>query len=188
MSEFADSIRFIPLSGDVLLRDVDKLLLDDEEIMYIIDSRDDGVFKFDKSGNFIKQISRRGQGPGEYTEISDFDIYDGKLLINDIYKQSYYTLNGEFIEDKKERHNVSLVWVNDTICDSSGAQSLSVFVNGNKKRYFKQVFTDNDLMYMHPFHLTKNGDEIYWEDCYNDTIYRIADGKPSLFYMLILVI
>lgn len=178
LSEFADSVKFIRLSNENLLRDVSKLLLDKDENMYILDSNGDGIFKFDRTGKYVCQISRKGHGPGEYTKISDFDIFEDRMIVNDGYKQLFYHLDGTFISEQKEYFPRSVVWVNDTICESFGAQALGVYIDGKKTKFFKTKFTDNDLLAFHGFHFTKNGNHIYWEDCYNDTIYTIRGGKP----------
>lgn len=178
LSTITDDVKFIRLSDDILIRDVSKLLLDENENMYILDSKGNGVFKFDKTGKFVTQISRKGQGPGEYTGICDFDIYRDRMLINDGEKQLFYDLNGTYISEQRENFPNSVAWVNDTICESYGIQSLSVYVNGKQTEFFKTVFTEDDLLASHDFHLTKNKDQIYWEDCYNDTIYTISGGKP----------
>lgn len=75
LSEFAESMHIIPLSQDMLIRDIDKLLVDNDNNLYIVDSNGDGIYKFDSKGKFVKQISQKGQGPGEYVSIEDFDIY-----------------------------------------------------------------------------------------------------------------
>lgn len=62
ISRIADSIRYIPLSNDLLLRDVKTLKVDRHGAFYITDSKGDGVFKFDKEDRFVCQISSRGQG------------------------------------------------------------------------------------------------------------------------------
>ena len=178
LSAIASDVKFIRLSNDNLLRDVSKLLLDKDENMYILDSNGDGVFKFDRTGKYVCQISRKGHGPGEYTKISDFDIFEDRMIVNDRYKQFFYHLDGTFISEQKEYFPRSVVWVNDTICESFGIQSLGVYIDGAETRFFKTEFTDNDLMVSHGFHFTKNGNHIYWEDCYNDTIYTIRGGKP----------
>lgn len=116
ISEIADSVRFIRLSDDMLLRDIEKLLVDTAGSMYIQDSKGNGIYKFDCSGKYLYQISKQGQGPGEYVQIDDFDIYEGQLLINSDFKQSYYRLDGTFVKDTKEEFSSSVAWVADTIC------------------------------------------------------------------------
>ena len=70
LSKIADSIRYIPLSNDLLLRDINTLKVDKQGAFYITDSKGDGVFKFDKDGHFVCQISSRGQGAEEYINIA----------------------------------------------------------------------------------------------------------------------
>ena len=82
LSQIADSIRYIPLSNDFILKDIESMKVDDEGNFYIISSDENGVYKFDRKGNFICQISKKGQGPGEYISLSDCDIHEGKISMN----------------------------------------------------------------------------------------------------------
>lgn len=82
ISRIADSIRYIPLSNEFLLRDIKTLKVDKYGAFYITDSKGDGVFKFDKDGHFVCQISGRGQGPEEYINISDIDLYQDTIYLN----------------------------------------------------------------------------------------------------------
>jgi hypothetical protein len=41
---------------------------------YIFPFRSESIVVFDTAGAFIKHINKRGQGPGEYTEITDFNF------------------------------------------------------------------------------------------------------------------
>jgi hypothetical protein len=50
---------------------------------YIFPRRSESIVVFDSTGAFIKHINKRGQGPGEYSEISDFNFnrFTGNLEI-----------------------------------------------------------------------------------------------------------
>lgn len=42
------------------------IAVDDSEDIYILDSKQRQILVFNKSGNYSRNISRRGQGPGEF--------------------------------------------------------------------------------------------------------------------------
>lgn len=106
ISQIADSIRYIPLSNDFLLRDIKTLKVDQYGAFYITDSKGDGVFKFDKDGHFIRQISSRGQGAEEYINISDIDLYQDQIsFCNGANNILYFDLEGNFLKRKKLTDN-----------------------------------------------------------------------------------
>lgn len=45
-----------------------------DKFIYIKDIHFDGIYEFDKEGKYIKRLHKKGMGPGEYVEISDFII------------------------------------------------------------------------------------------------------------------
>ncbi len=61
------------------------------------------VMMFDLEGNFIRQIGRRGRGPGEYISAENFvlDHENGYIIVSDYGtpKQMFYDLDGRFIKD-----------------------------------------------------------------------------------------
>ncbi|WP_106829414.1 6-bladed beta-propeller [Parabacteroides pacaensis] len=179
LSTIVDSIQYIPLSNDFLIRDIDMLQVDDNGNLYIRDSEKNGIYKFDKNGQFITQISRKGQGPGEYSRIYDFDIVDNKIVINDS-KFLYFDLDGKFFDALSKPTTGTFFRIcKDTICIGSG-RFLSVCINDKMTDY--NFDTSKDYFdYIHSSHFAKNGDEIYWEDCYNDTIYQVTQGRPVPF-------
>lgn len=185
LSDMADSVKVIKLSNDIVLRDIAKLLLDKDENIYILDSNGNGIFKFDRNGKFERQISHKGQGPGEYIRISDFDILDDRIIIsNDGETLLHFDFQGSFIgQDKKSYFENgfgnNFCMVGDTVYISWGAQSLCAsYQHGEKgQRFIKSRYPDNMLLAGHPFHLTKNKNKVYYEDNFNDTIYEVSGLK-----------
>lgn len=70
---------------------------------YVLDSKKSNLYVFDKNGNFIRKIGQRGDGPGEYKDISDYVINTEKetisILSNLNIKIFEYDLQGKFIKD-----------------------------------------------------------------------------------------
>lgn len=181
LSKIADSIRYIPLSNDILLRDINTLKVDKQGAFYITDSKGDGIFKFDKSGNFIRQISSRGQGPEEYINISDIDLYQDQIsFCNGANSILYFDLEGNFLKRKKLPDNwIFTVSSGDTIYGSN-CRTLTTII-GEKEEVYSFDTPEETLLSMHSTHFTRNGSQIYWEDLFNDTIYNINKGIPSPF-------
>lgn len=94
--------KIIPLeSSSNLIGSVDKILFDKEHI-YIQDIRTNSLHKYSITGNFITKIGSVGQGPTEYTKLSDFILFKDKIIILDSHlgKLLFYDLSGSFLKRK----------------------------------------------------------------------------------------
>ncbi|MCK4980157.1 MAG: 6-bladed beta-propeller, partial [Candidatus Delongbacteria bacterium] len=78
--------------------------------IYILDMSSMSLKKFDKEGLFIKSIGRRGQGPGELSGPSFVAILGDTLSVMSqrVRKISRFTLDGEYIDDKRLEMDVQL--------------------------------------------------------------------------------
>lgn len=54
---------------------------------------------FDGQGNYLRKIGCVGNGPGEYTSISDFDVNKEGVFINSNKRILQYALDGTFLRD-----------------------------------------------------------------------------------------
>lgn len=78
------NLSFIPLEGTSrsLLGGIEKL--DQDSVTgywYILgDKRKNAITVFEKDGKFVKRIKHIGNGPGEYQQINDFYLVDGKWV------------------------------------------------------------------------------------------------------------
>ena len=92
-------------AGVDLIRDFD---VDSEGNIYCVGK--EVIFKFDKRGNFIKTIGRKGQGPGEFLsvlnlritkagEISFYDSRNGKFL--------FFSREGDLVKEIKNTSQIS---------------------------------------------------------------------------------
>jgi hypothetical protein len=70
-----DSIAFIPLETDsiCLISNTTKILYNND-CYFIFDKKQKKVLIFDQKGNFVNKIDNAGRGPGEYIEITSFDV------------------------------------------------------------------------------------------------------------------
>ena len=83
---------------------------DKEGNIYILDTSSMSLKKFDKAGNFVKSIGRRGQGPGELSGPSFVLMIEDSLMImsQGLKKISKFTLEGEYIKDSRLEIDVQL--------------------------------------------------------------------------------
>lgn len=101
LSEIADSIVYIKLAthADYLIGKGTPLVRGNR--IFIKDISSDRIIIFNRSGEYLSKIERKGKGPGEYIGISQFTVSPlGDLIAIDSYgnEELYlYNASGEFI-------------------------------------------------------------------------------------------
>ena len=73
--DYFSKMEIIPLetNDSSLINDVSKLIYRNG-YYYILDSTTDQILMFNSEGKYTRIINKRGNGPGEYTELSDFNF------------------------------------------------------------------------------------------------------------------
>ena len=74
--------------------------VDEEERIYILDSRESHIKVFNKMGEYIKTIGKKGQGPGEMRRPASLQVTSqNEIVVNDpaARKIHFFTLDGNFI-------------------------------------------------------------------------------------------
>lgn len=99
LSLFFSTIEIIPLeiSRDVLLSRVNKLIVYNDTLYVLDKTGAKGLFMFNCKGNYLGNIGRIGQGPGEYSRPEDFTI--------DIEEHVLYLLDS----DRQQVHKYDLI-------------------------------------------------------------------------------
>jgi len=68
--------------------------------LFIADSREHKVYKFDAKGSLVKSFGQKGQGPGDFNSPDDPSVLDGKYLVVGEYGESrrisLFDLEGKF--------------------------------------------------------------------------------------------
>lgn len=66
---------------------------------FFVDKKQNIIFRFDKKGTFLNTIGKRGQGPGEYTEMSSFFVSNNVAFVCDIVARSIhsYSFDGKYL-------------------------------------------------------------------------------------------
>jgi len=76
--------------------------IDDEENIYVLDSKAHKIKVFDKTGQLVKVFGKKGQGPGELDFPTNIELYsENQLIVFNMRgrKMSLFSKNGEFIKD-----------------------------------------------------------------------------------------
>lgn len=79
-----DSVTVLPLKmpDNIFMGHVNMLKTDRKGNIYIFDAENaNAIYAFDKYGSYVWKLDKRGRGPDEYVEISDFDIYEDMVII-----------------------------------------------------------------------------------------------------------
>lgn len=85
---------------EYMFQEIWHLVVDDEENIYVPDSRAAHIKVFDKNGKYLRTIGRKGQGPGEMGYPFGIQITPQKeLLVNDRRQARvhFFTLDGKFL-------------------------------------------------------------------------------------------
>lgn len=91
--------------------------------LFILDQKRQVVFAFDKVGNFLGLVGSRGEGPEEFDEVTDFDVYENQIYIYSREDFSVYIFNASNFE-----------FVRTVKFEDWGAQ-ISVLNSGNLALY-----------------------------------------------------
>ena len=103
---------------------------DDEGNIYVVDEQAHSIMVFNKDGNCLKTIGRKGQGPGEFIYPTEITIIEDKIVVYSGNRISYFTLEGNFINSKQ------ILMFGRIVVDSKG-NILSQWPGPPGKEFFK---------------------------------------------------
>lgn len=71
--------------------------VDEKGNIYVLDSKECRIQKYDRDGNYLQTIGRKGQGPGEFERASRMVLDSkGRIYVNEFRKIHIFDENGEF--------------------------------------------------------------------------------------------
>ena len=202
LSDVVESVEYIPLEtfDDCLLKTIIRRRFIISE-NYILINNQNAVYLFNRSGRFIAQIGRVGQGPGEYlenlAEPLDIDEQNKIIIIYTSYpnKLMYFDFDGKFIQSVSvnEKDGGLKIWVNNHILSMDAIQFQPDFTYKIYNSNFQPVVnrirpmlfnrTDTRLFHMpgNPFSYYIFNDQVcIRESILNDTLYMV-DHKNFSF-------
>lgn len=102
-SLFVDSIESISLetTDSCLIGGIKDLAISGDEL-FVFDEQQQTIWIFDRKGKYLNKVCRKGDGPGEYAQISQFE-YDDKnnqlvVLHSSGNKLLFYTPEGKYLK------------------------------------------------------------------------------------------
>lgn len=194
VSFIADSINYVPLETkpESLLRRVKQVRMNDS-IIAVSDMLK--ILLFRRDGTFIRQIGRRGKGPGEYGYINGFQLIEDTVYLTSSSKRSVlkYALDGEYHGEKilgrnmvyftKDNQN-KLIWYNsqegeiyflDSNLNITDTRRVERNVSTDRYRY---LITDLFNVY---FQVSK--EKVLFTNYMTDTIWNISGGRHEAEYV-----
>lgn len=81
---------------------------DDDGNIYVVDETAHSIKLFDKDENYLKDIGRKGQGPGEFVAPAEMAIIEDKIVVCSFGRLSYFTLERNFINHKKAMFGIPI--------------------------------------------------------------------------------
>lgn len=160
----------------------------DDNILFIFDKSLMKISFFDVTGKYINSIDRRGNGPEEYIQISDFAIDTSKkqiILLCDIpNKLMYFDYTGTFIQEKKlDTYYSELMVDHDYIyfekmnnIESKGFQ-IAIF-NKNTEEWQETIdlIDIKNTLFISGNSLSK-GTKMSYARRFDNSIYEINEGR-----------
>lgn len=196
--ELAKKITYIPLETDskCLLKEVSYLHLTND---FIFISDTERLFQFDKSGSFLREISKIGNGPKEHGKRIRFRVdelnnevyifsYPNKILVNKLETGEFirsftvkfdvadFQLSGDgllvfFTKEVNYMLNPSL---NEIFLTDKLGNTLDSIPNSNRKKN-----RNNVIGYVHTYRSKQN---IMFMGTYKDTLYKFTINKKKEKY------
>ena len=81
------------------------------------------LYKFTQDGDYVCTVGGKGQGPGEYTGVRDFDVdyRSRRIVISDIRRTHYYDFDGNYLESEKSEtiNDFAIIDTLKWICEST---------------------------------------------------------------------
>jgi len=195
VSEFADTVMYIPLetNSKLFLKRIKQIQITDK---YIFINDRDQLLIFSKEGKFIRQIGKKGKGPGEHLLIFGFVVVQDTVYISSSGNRSLlkYNVNGNFLEglptlSQLPRFNVtpdnrivsyidiigSLVFFDRKL---NGNDTIAIDHNVSDKRAIYGWWDDFDTFFQ------KSERRLLFTNYMSDTIWDISKGRKDIGYIM----
>ncbi|MDR0605860.1 MAG: 6-bladed beta-propeller [Bacteroidales bacterium] len=193
MKDLTDgTFSIIPLetTDDCLISKIDKIEIKNDRI-YIMDRLAQSVYVFDMGGKYLNKICNRGQGPGEYTNLSYMTVTDSSVIVIDHLAEKHLEYSIPSLNYIRGKRLFDKIWTTELFYLDGTIYYMNNWSNSaaGKFRLFSMKHnTDNYEKYLpfeeEPMSLGISGPKyaisgheasvIYSGD---NNIYRIRDGK-----------
>ncbi len=173
----------IPIRDNkILLGTCDKVLTYDS-LVYILDQ--ERILVINKEGLLHAEINQIGMGPGEYSEITDFEIdTNGNILLycSDEQKVLTYTYDGEFISQERvcDGTDICLLRNGDiAVYRNIYSDTIASVYRRNGKQHMHYKFEDKrpNILLQNGGGIIEYNDSLYLTNPLDYNIYKCKNGK-----------
>lgn len=198
-----DDVSFIRLAtnDNCLIGEIHQVLCTDNLIFILDTFVANSVYCFDKQGNFIRKIGNVGEGPGEYLRLCKIALTGDRkqIVLYDWNRLHYYDLNGNFLKDESPQFyvndleftaNNSIVGFTDSGSNDTSGQCMLTVYNQDRNVVYKEFptyYTPVFRLKASMFPLRKSGEDIYLNNPWTNSIYRVEEDKCREIYRLDIV-
>ena len=182
-----------------LLGTIDKLIEFNERI-YVLDKMRKSVLVFDSVGNYLHRIGNVGDGPGEYSALSDFSLNESTgdvYLLTNSSEVYIYDSGGNYLTKKKISnsllwniccYNLNFICSSNHLTYTSGDDAFLFYhfdesfklLNKEVPVYSEQIYSP--LFVSSPFMVWKGN--VYYFDNYFNTIYSFKNRNALPIYKI----
>lgn len=197
-SDFIESYHFLPLKTDssTLIGSISKVMTSKDKI-FVLDSRSaKSLFAFDRKGNLLHQVGKRGDAPGAYSAAIDFslDLNKNQILVLDAKGVLlYYNLDdGKFLEQKPLKNfsasylaalnSERIAWI-----DAGGSHNLLIS-SANlepEDKFFPYTRREMEVLPIYPLQTLGQKEGYLYRRDFNDTIFKIGKNASPEPYAYI---
>jgi len=192
LTDFLKDVKIVPLefTKECMLGDIQKVVMYDS-CFYIQDEQNTaGIFKFDRSGKFIRRIGIQGKGPREHSDLTDFSVNKQakRLYIYDNARQriNEFDLDGQYLKEISVGHSAENFEYHDSLIylyrfSPTLYEDYDLIIKNMEGKTIVRYFKSNPPnfgKYKKVFSFSKN--ILFVSPVYCDTVYSLI--KDSLYY------
>lgn len=194
-TDFFELVEFIPLETKPECLTTNSYTVLTSDAIYMFSKGQNCILKFDRQGNFITKIGKKGRGPGEFcAPVCMIQYYGGFIYLTDptCKKILKYNTDGELQEEIPLKGNPGFMF-SDVLNEDcfiivkmapllgQKAPYTEVMTFNSKGKKVKEfpLFTEstNKGISMEPFILWHFDDKLCYKSSYSDNAYVIVDAK-----------
>jgi hypothetical protein len=200
LSEISKEISYIPLETDSLTLISTIKSLDLNDSLLIVNDLNKCLL-FDRKGKFLRQIGRKGKGPGEYNFTQQLEIIDNKILVPCCLPSyiNIYDLHGNFLYNvilpvnlipSCQRQQSNCFFINDStflvqIPNQTGQETFRISVINNKGEVLKNFSNTTFFNRVGKYYSTTDyasgfyqyEEKIRYKEVLNDTIWQVEENE-----------
>lgn len=150
LNEIISDLHIVPLevTDESYVQTIEKLTVHGERIFLIPDRQRSSVLVFDIQGSLVKRFSNRGPGPGQYTRIDDFHVWNQdiiEILDSRSLRLMRYDLREDSLMDVKRVPFLADRFTRNSRGELVFYKNAKAGNNEDESYFYKVIVTNSDL-------------------------------------------